>query len=145
MDDGYTENQPENIGEKEKPFKSHWRIGMKVIASLLVITFLGREFIYAADPSSFKLQREKEKESKYLPRYLLEQQKKHEDFIQQKDDQESLSRSLEDDFTRRLRRKKPLFDDERRRIGVGGGAGEPLQYTLGDEDEDGRPTTLNLS
>src|SRR3989338_7545218 len=144
MDDGYTENQPENIGEKEKPFKSRRRIGIKVISSLLVLTFLSREIIFAADPSTFKLQREKEKESKYLPRYLLEKQQKHEDFIQAKEDQESLSRSLEDDFTKRLRKKKPLFDDERRRIGVGGGAGEPLQYTLGDEDEDGRPTTLNL-
>ena len=83
----------EGLIVNEKPFKSRWTLGMKVVSTVVVGTFLFRDLVWAADPSSF-LQREKDKESQFLPRYLLEQQMKHEDFIQQKEDISNLTQSL---------------------------------------------------
>ena len=78
----------------EKAFKSRWRLRMKVVAMLIVATFLFREASWAIDPTGFKLQRERQKEGKFLPRYLLEQQQKHEEFVQHKEDLSDLSKSL---------------------------------------------------
>ncbi|MGH7198413.1 MAG: hypothetical protein ACREH5_06725, partial [Candidatus Omnitrophota bacterium] len=114
---------------------------MRVIALLVISSFFAREAVWAADPSGFQLSREKKKEGKFLPRYLLEQQQKHEDFIQKKQDETSITGSLEDDFTARMRKKKAFFEDDRRRGGAGEGR---MEYTLGDEDANGNPTTLNI-
>ncbi|MBI4353083.1 MAG: hypothetical protein HY593_04060, partial [Candidatus Omnitrophica bacterium] len=119
---------------------------MRAVSLVVAMAFLTSDCLWAAEPSSlFELKREKEKqESKFLPRYLLEQQRKHEEFMQRREDLSDLARSLEDEFTERMRsRKKPLFEDDRRRGGGEGGAGR-LEYTLTDSDEGGRPTTLNL-
>ena len=103
---------------EEKPFKSRWPLWVKGVSVLVVSSFLFTEVASAADPSGFQLKREREKESKFLPRYLLEQQQKHEDFIQQKEDQSNLAKSLEDEFTQRMRKKKPFLEDDRRRGGT---------------------------
>src|SRR3989338_2193981 len=127
---------------EEKPFKSRWPLWVKGISVLIISSFLFTEVASAADPNSFQLKRERDKESKFLPRYLLEQQQKHEDFIQQKEDQSNLAKSLEDEFTARMRKKKPLLEDDKRRGGTGDN--NILQYTLADPDENGNPTTLNV-
>ena len=127
---------------EEKPFKSRWPLWVKGVSIFVIGSFLFTEVASAADPSGFQLKREREKESKFLPRYLLEQQQKHEDFIQQKEDQSNLAKSLEDEFTQRMRKKKPFLEDDRRRGGTG--ENNNLQYTLGDPDENGDPTTLSV-
>ncbi|PIU40399.1 MAG: hypothetical protein COT00_01875, partial [Candidatus Omnitrophica bacterium CG07_land_8_20_14_0_80_50_8] len=124
-----------------KPFKSRWPLWVKIISIIIIFNFASREIVFAADPSGF-LQREKQKDSKFLPRYLLEQQQKHEYFIQGQQDRYDLANSTIDDFMRRLRKKKPFLDDERRR--GGGPPGDKLQYTLSDPNEDGTPTTLDV-
>src|SRR3990167_4190796 len=129
---------------EEIPFKSRWPLWIKSVSILVIASFFYSDVVRAADPTSFQLQRERQKESRFLPRYLLEQQKKHEDFIQKKEDESNIAKSLEDDFTQRMRKKKPLLEDDRRRGGAGSGEGKDLEYTLSDENEEGIPTTLNL-
>src|SRR3989338_4158112 len=127
---------------EEKPFKSRWPLWVKGISVLVIGSFLFTEVASAADPNSFQLKRERDKESKFLPRYLLEQQQKHEDLIQQKEDESNLAKSLEDQFTERMRKKKPLLEDDRRRSGTVDS--NILQYTLDDPDENGNPATLSV-
>src|SRR3989338_3788266 len=126
---------------EEIPFKSRWPLWIKSVSILVIASFFYSDVVRAADPTSFQLQIERQKESKFLPRSLLEQQKKHEDFIQRKEDQSNLSKSLEDEFTQRMRKKKPFLEDDRRRGGSGDGG--RLEYTLDDYNEEGEPMTLN--
>ncbi|MBI3316162.1 MAG: hypothetical protein HYZ87_04235, partial [Candidatus Omnitrophica bacterium] len=132
--------------EKEE-FRTRWSLPIRTIAFFLVLSFFGEQVLWAADSdSAFKLRREKtEQDSKFLPRYLLEQQQKHEEFIQQKIDNDSLSRSLEDDLTFRLRSRRSEFEEPERRIGAADSEGELIQFTLSKEtDENGSPRYVNI-
>src|SRR3989338_4345095 len=131
-------NESLQITSAQPQFKSRYSVRLRFISVFVILSFISHDVVRAED---FRLQRERQKDGKFLPRYLLEQQKNHEEFIQQKEDSSNLQRSLDAELTARLRAKKKKFEDDDRRRG--GSSDGPLQYTLGDEDENGEPTTLN--
>ena len=54
------------------------------MSSFLILAFLCCDVVPAADLSSFRQEYVKEKENQFLPSYLVERQRQHDDFIQRK-------------------------------------------------------------
>src|SRR3989338_3848922 len=127
-----------------KPFKSRWPIWIKTVSILVIGTFLFSDVARAAD--SFQLQRDRDKkDAGFLPRYLKNQQDKHEEFIQQQNDGDRLANSLDDELTAQIRQlnKKKQYEDEQRRSGFGGG-GDLMMATGTDIGTDGQASTINV-
>ncbi|MBI3252411.1 MAG: hypothetical protein HYZ52_03720, partial [Candidatus Omnitrophica bacterium] len=130
--------------------KSRWSLRVKFISAILVVSFAFEQVSFAAERPAFLREREKEKkDSAFLPRYLIEQQKKAEELTQRKNDLAAINESLNGnellgnkvrEQAAEMRRK--LFEPDKRRPGGGGGE-EAAAFTMEDTDGNGEFTDPN--
>ena len=143
---------------QDKPYKSRYSYGFKLMAVLLLGTFLFRDIAWALDygTTTKNLLNKQQKSGTWnKPGYLVNQQNKHEQMVLAKQqiagDALILRKSIDSSLEYKLRAERQgllmLNEENTRRGGTdGSGSGGPLtRYTLGGPDGEGGFKTININ
>src|SRR5262245_25231675 len=100
----------QNNPVEEKPFRSRFSYSFKVISVAVLATFLLRDAAWAIDYGSVTNRLKKkqiETATGFLPSHIKQQQQKHEEFVQGKNDKLVISKSVDQQFIDKVRDIKP--------------------------------------